>query len=165
MKTCWSGGIIPPFLTSALDGVEWSASRPGGFTPGEIGPGTYWIGGWVGPRAGLGVVEKRKFLHLQGFEPSPVQLAARTYTDWAIPTPSDYNNSRNRQIQVIYMNYKIISLQIYRAYTCSICACVCVCVSSKIIYRNAVIWKTPLGKWTHPIRHFLVLLFMSPDWR
>jgi hypothetical protein len=29
-------GIAPPFLTSALDGGEWSASRPGRFTVGEI---------------------------------------------------------------------------------------------------------------------------------
>jgi hypothetical protein len=29
-----SGGIGPPFLTSALDGGEWSASRPGVFIPG-----------------------------------------------------------------------------------------------------------------------------------
>jgi hypothetical protein len=29
------GRIVPPFLTSALDGGEWSASRPGRFTPGE----------------------------------------------------------------------------------------------------------------------------------
>jgi hypothetical protein len=28
----WSGGITPPFLTSALDGVEWSASFSGYFT-------------------------------------------------------------------------------------------------------------------------------------
>jgi hypothetical protein len=32
------------FLTSALGGSQWSASRPGRFTP-----GTRWIGGWVGP--------------------------------------------------------------------------------------------------------------------
>jgi hypothetical protein len=30
-----SGGIAPPFLASALDGGEWSASLPGRFTPGE----------------------------------------------------------------------------------------------------------------------------------
>jgi hypothetical protein len=40
-------------LTSTLDGGEWSVSRPGRFTPRERGPGTHWIGGWVGPRAGL----------------------------------------------------------------------------------------------------------------
>jgi len=30
-------------LTSALDGSEWSPSRPGSFTP-----GTHRIGGWAG---------------------------------------------------------------------------------------------------------------------
>jgi hypothetical protein len=31
-------------LTSPLDGGEWSASRPGRFTPRERVPGTHWIG-------------------------------------------------------------------------------------------------------------------------
>jgi hypothetical protein len=35
-----SGGIAPPFLTSAIDGGEWSASRPCHFIPGEGAPGT-----------------------------------------------------------------------------------------------------------------------------
>jgi hypothetical protein len=48
-------------LTSALDGGEWPASRPGRFTPRERAPGTHWIGGWVGPRAGLDAVVKRTF--------------------------------------------------------------------------------------------------------
>jgi len=48
------------FVTSALDGDEWSASCPGRFTPRERAPGTRWIGGWVGPRAGLDTVIKRK---------------------------------------------------------------------------------------------------------
>jgi hypothetical protein len=47
-------------LTSALDGGEWSASRPSRFTSRERTPGTLWIGGWVGPRAVLDVVVKRK---------------------------------------------------------------------------------------------------------
>jgi hypothetical protein len=46
-------------LTSALDGGEWSVSRPGRFTPREGAPGTHWIGGWVGPKAGLEAVIKR----------------------------------------------------------------------------------------------------------
>jgi hypothetical protein len=57
MKTY--GGVdvyIHIFLASALVGGEWSASRPGRFTPGERAPGTHWIGEWVGPRAGLGAV-------------------------------------------------------------------------------------------------------------
>jgi len=48
------------FLTSELDGGEWSASRPGLFIPIEGAPGTHFIGDWVGPRAGLDAVVKRK---------------------------------------------------------------------------------------------------------
>jgi hypothetical protein len=47
-------------LTSALDGGEWSASRPGRFTSRERAPGTHWIGGWVGPRSVLDAVVKRR---------------------------------------------------------------------------------------------------------
>jgi hypothetical protein len=47
-------------LTSALDGGEWSVSRPGRFTPRERAPGTHYMGGWVGPRAVLDAVVKRK---------------------------------------------------------------------------------------------------------
>jgi hypothetical protein len=47
-------------LTSALDGGEWSASRPGRFNPGERALGTHSMGGWVGPRAGLDADVKRK---------------------------------------------------------------------------------------------------------
>jgi hypothetical protein len=50
------GGVhvqINIFLTSALVGGEWSASRPGRFAP-----GAHWTGGWVNPRAGVDNVEK-----------------------------------------------------------------------------------------------------------
>jgi hypothetical protein len=47
-------------LISALEGGEWLASRHGRFTPKERVLGTYWIGGWVGPRAVLDAVVKRK---------------------------------------------------------------------------------------------------------
>jgi hypothetical protein len=71
-------------LTSTLDGGEWSAKGRGRFTPGERAPGTHWIGGWMGPRAVLYAVVKRKI-------PSPrresngrtpiVQPVAQCYTD------------------------------------------------------------------------------------
>jgi hypothetical protein len=64
------GGVdvyIHIFLTSVLVGGEWSATRPGRFIP-----GTHWIGGWVGPRAGLDDMEKRKFLTLPGLEFRPL---------------------------------------------------------------------------------------------
>jgi hypothetical protein len=55
------GGVdvqIHIFLTSALAGGEWSASRHGRFTPGERAPGIHWIGGWVNLIAGLDDMEK-----------------------------------------------------------------------------------------------------------
>jgi hypothetical protein len=55
------GGVhvqIHVLLTSALVGGEWSASRPGCFTPWGRDPGTHWKGGWVGPRTSLDAVEK-----------------------------------------------------------------------------------------------------------
>jgi hypothetical protein len=46
------------FLASALAGGEWSPSRFYRFTPGGIPPGPHWIGGWVGPGAGLDDMKK-----------------------------------------------------------------------------------------------------------
>jgi hypothetical protein len=36
-----SEGLAPPFLTSALDGCEWLASRPSRFTAEERAPGSH----------------------------------------------------------------------------------------------------------------------------
>jgi hypothetical protein len=61
-----SGCIDLHFLDLGTS-LEWSASRPDRFAP-----GTHWIGGWVGPRAGLNDVEKGKLLILPGFEFRPL---------------------------------------------------------------------------------------------
>jgi hypothetical protein len=60
--------LIHIFLTAALFAGEWPASRPSYFIPGERAPGNHWIGGWVGPIAGLDYMERRKFLTLSGLE-------------------------------------------------------------------------------------------------
>jgi hypothetical protein len=54
----------------ALDGGERSALQPNCFTRREIAPSTHWIGGWVGPRASLDAVVKRKnpFITLPGIK-------------------------------------------------------------------------------------------------
>jgi hypothetical protein len=85
-------------LTSALAGGEWSAPRPSCFTPRERAPGTHWIGGWVGPRAILDAVVKRKI-------PSPhqelnprtpiVQPVAQHYTNWPVMALHDLNITPN----------------------------------------------------------------------
>jgi hypothetical protein len=56
-----SGCIAPPFLNSSLDRDEWSASspKPRQLYPRGKRPDTHWIGGCVGPRAGLGAMELR----------------------------------------------------------------------------------------------------------
>jgi hypothetical protein len=74
-------------LTSTLHGGEWSASHPGLFTPRERAPGTHWIGDWVGHRAVLDAVVKRKIpsLHWESNPRTPiVRPVAQRYTDWAI---------------------------------------------------------------------------------
>jgi hypothetical protein len=60
------GDIAPPFLTSSLHGCEWSASRPGRFTPGthSCGPG------WTQSRSGSCGLEKSLLL-LPGIHPRP----------------------------------------------------------------------------------------------
>jgi hypothetical protein len=50
--------LIHIFLTSALVGGVWSASRPHRFIPEERSPDNRCIGGWVDPRAGLDDLEK-----------------------------------------------------------------------------------------------------------
>jgi hypothetical protein len=71
-------------LTSALDGGEWLASRPGRFTPRERAPSTYWIGDWVGPIVVLDAVVNRKIPNPRR-ESNPttpnVQPVAQRYTD------------------------------------------------------------------------------------
>jgi hypothetical protein len=65
-------------ITSALVGGEWSASRPRRFNPRERDPGSRRIGDWMGPRASLDDVEKRKFLTVPGFELRPLGRPARS---------------------------------------------------------------------------------------
>jgi hypothetical protein len=50
--------MYPRFLTSALDGGEWAASRPGRFILWERTHGIYQIGGWVDHRTGSEFMEK-----------------------------------------------------------------------------------------------------------
>jgi hypothetical protein len=75
------------FLTSALVRGEWSASRPCRFTPGEKAADTHYIGGWVGPRAGLDDVEKRKFLALPGLELRPLGHPASSQSLYRLRYP------------------------------------------------------------------------------
>jgi hypothetical protein len=66
--------------------VSGQLHTPGGFTPGERGPGTYSIEGLVGNRAGLDSGEENIFLPPVVNRTPTVQLVARSYTEssWLI---------------------------------------------------------------------------------
>jgi hypothetical protein len=49
--------------------VSGQLHAPAALPPGKGPPGTRWMGGWVGPRAGLDAVENRKILPLLGIKP------------------------------------------------------------------------------------------------
>jgi hypothetical protein len=89
MKTY--GGVdvyIHVFLTSALVGGEWSASRPGHFNC---------IGGWVGHRAGLDDMEK--ILDPTSTQNRPLGLPARSQ--------SLYRTALSRLLQILHKLYQI----------------------------------------------------------
>jgi hypothetical protein len=55
--------------------------------PGKRAPGTHWIGGGVGPRAGLDDVEKRKFFPPPGLELRPLGDPARRQSLYRLRYP------------------------------------------------------------------------------
>jgi len=57
---------MAPFLTPALNGSEWFTSCPGYFTLGK-NVSTHWTCSWVGPRAGLVILENLNLLLLLRF--------------------------------------------------------------------------------------------------
>jgi hypothetical protein len=61
MKTYWGSGGTAPCILDLCTRWSWVVSfthRP--LYPQGKSPGTHWIGGWMGPRAGLDTVAKRK---------------------------------------------------------------------------------------------------------
>jgi hypothetical protein len=78
-----NGGITPPFFASALDGGGWLVSRPCHFASSERASGVHRTG-WVGSRACLDAVDKKK-ISCPWRELNPGRLdCSRCYTDSAI---------------------------------------------------------------------------------
>jgi hypothetical protein len=85
MKAYWGSGGIAPRILELDTRWRWVVSfTPRPLYPRKRAPDTYWIGSWVGPRAGLDAVVKRKV-------PSPwtPDHPARSPVlyHWAIPAP------------------------------------------------------------------------------
>jgi hypothetical protein len=61
VKMYWGSGGSTPGILNLSARWNWMVSFTlRHFTPRKKAPGTHWIGGWVGPRAGLDAVAKRK---------------------------------------------------------------------------------------------------------
>jgi hypothetical protein len=88
METYWGSGGIAPRILNLGTRWRWVVSfTPRPLYPRERAPGTDWIGGWVGPRAVLDAVVKRKIpssLRELNLRTPIVQPVAQHYTDWAI---------------------------------------------------------------------------------
>jgi hypothetical protein len=108
------------FFASALVRCEWSASRPGRFTPGVGAAGTQCIGDWVGPRAGLDDVEKRKFLTLPVLELRPLGRPARSQSLYRLSYPGSFDYYCGFLLTAIITQFNIIFL-LSRCLTAPMC--------------------------------------------
>jgi hypothetical protein len=95
------------FLTT-LAGGEWSASSPGRITPAETAPGTFCIGGWVVPRAGLDNLEKWKFLSLLGLELWPLGCLAHIQSLYRLRYPgfTKYSSMNKHKLTEVAREYQ-----------------------------------------------------------
>jgi hypothetical protein len=89
VKAYWGSGIVTPSILDLDTSWRWVVS----FTPrllypqGKSPPGTHWIGGWVGPRAGLDAVVWRKIPSpCRDSNPPDLPARRRVLYHWAIPT-------------------------------------------------------------------------------
>jgi hypothetical protein len=89
-----SGCIDHVFLTLAIVGGDWSASRPCRFTQGkepQVPPGVS-----VGPRAGLDDLEK--ILDLPGLELRPLGRPSRSHSLYRLRYPDTYSCEVNLKL-------------------------------------------------------------------
>jgi hypothetical protein len=75
------------FLSLELAGGEWSASRPGRFTPKEGTPVTQWIGGLVALITRLDNMERRKILPLKELKLRPLGRPSRRQSVYPLSHP------------------------------------------------------------------------------
>jgi hypothetical protein len=105
----WGGsGCIGPHFPGLGTSWRWVVS----FTrlllyPRGKSPGTHWIGGWVGPRASLVYVEKRKFLNLLGLrlQLQPLGHPARGQSLYQLHYPSFTSNQNNAETPLQFLSY------------------------------------------------------------
>ena len=91
---------VHSFVTAALHRGERAAPRPGGFIPVERARVTHWIGGWVGPRAGVDDFEYRKipcFRRKLNRRSSVVQALAWSLNQLSYPSSMNWARRERKQ--------------------------------------------------------------------
>jgi hypothetical protein len=113
---------IHVFFTSALLGGELSASRPCRFIPRERVPRTHWKGGWVGSRAGLDDVKKRKIFPYKNSNSDPLGRPPRNQSLYRLtyPESSDFNRGAMNPKGIAYsFVVKYISISVNGVSVCA----------------------------------------------
>jgi hypothetical protein len=113
--TLGRGGIAQRFLTSALDGGKWSVSSLCHFTSGDTKPGTHWIRGWVGLRAGA---DAKREIKISCREPNPGRLAHSLSLYW-LKYPGSYSLQWNN----LFLPWRpsLLSVHVHKGFHSSQC--------------------------------------------
>jgi hypothetical protein len=110
----------------------------------ERAPGTHWIGGWVGPRAGLDDVEKRKFLTLPGLELRPLCRPARSQSPYRMRYPGSHYYYYYYYYYYYFMAFVFILclslMELPISTLCCVCNWRCSCWLGTIMIKNRIIW-------------------------
>jgi hypothetical protein len=126
MKVYGGSGCIDPHFLDFGSSWRWVVSfTPRAlYPPGESTPGTLWIWGWVGPRAGLDDREKRKILPPPGLEPRPLGRPARSQSlsrlsgnyveEKILPLPGIKPRSCFTNIQMLGQTKDVITSSFFR---------------------------------------------------
>jgi hypothetical protein len=93
-------------MTTALEGGEWSAARPGRTRVKD--PGTHCTGGWVGPRTGLDRCGKSR--PPPGFDPWTVQPVAQSL--YRLSYPAHIPVSRSPKFSTVPTKSTSVSVNI-----------------------------------------------------
>jgi hypothetical protein len=86
------------FLTSMLDGCEWSTSLPDRFTS-DRERRYHCTGGWVGPRSGLGISEKETHVAPAGIR-TPDRHTSRLVTVLTELPQLSIEEKRNKTLRI-----------------------------------------------------------------
>jgi hypothetical protein len=81
----------------------WSASLPARFTPRERTLDTHWIEGWVGPKAGMDAVVKRKFPAPAGTRTSDHRARSSALHHWINPFINIYNGNGENYVTLTFI--------------------------------------------------------------